>query len=117
MYDINIIYIILSLFIDNNTQTYKYYIFYDDNNQLPQIKLNQTENLLESRKKCIYKYTKLNLSWLDDVLIDINDRNNNIDIYYMCRLPIETQMYNGKFTEITTKENICPFIQKAIRFC
>lgn len=117
MFNIYINYIILSLKFDDIQKRVQYYILSTDKYLLlPNIKLLNGQNLLEAREQCLSQYTNLKLSWLDDQLLDIEQIENNIHIYYMCRIPIETEINNGQFIPIHTKELLSPYIQKAIRY-
>jgi len=114
MYNIYIKYIILSLNVDNDKL--EYFMLNSNDNSLPSIKLTNDDSIIRARENCIKKHCNLELSWLDDRLLDIESHEDNIYIYYMCRIPIETKIHNGQFIKITTKELLSPIIQKAVRY-
>jgi len=117
MFNIYINYIILSLKFDSNQNRVQYYIFSTESDlALPKIELLAGQNLAQAREQCLSKHTDLKLSWIDDQLLDIDQTDDNIHIYYMCRMPIDTKIYNGQFITITTKELLSSHIQKAIRY-
>ena len=117
MFNIYINYIVLSLKFDDIQKRVQYYILSTDKDlSLPNIQLLNGQNLLEAREQCLSQYADLKLSWLDDQLLDIEQIEDNIHIYYMCRMPIETKINNGQFIPINTKELLSPCVQKAIRY-
>lgn len=117
MFNIYINYIVLSLQYDNIQKRVQYHILSTDKElSLPKIQLLNGQSILEAREQCLLKHTDLKLSWLDDQLLDIEQTGDNIHIYYMCRMPIETKINNGQFIPINTKELLLPCVQKAIRY-
>ena len=117
MFKIYINYIILSLQYNNLQKRVQYQIFSTDKKlSLPKIQLLNGQTILEAREQCLSKHTDLKLSWLDDQLLDIEQTNDNIDIYHMCRMPIETKIDNGQFIPVDTGELLLPCVQKAIRY-
>lgn len=113
MFNINIIYIVLSLQLDNNKQ-YQYCVLLNQEAKLPSVTIQPNMSILDARKTCIKLHTDLELMWLDDKLLDLEIIDNELNIYYTCSLPIETPIHNAKFISIDTKKNISHFIQRAI---
>jgi hypothetical protein len=117
MFKININYIIVSLGLNKETNQIEYYVvFTDPTGKLPSIELIKDQTLLDARGLICKQYLDLELHWIDDQLLDINNDKDTINIYYMCRLPIETKINNGQFFPISSQFFPDPVVQKAIRY-
>lgn len=63
----------------------------------PSFRLNNSISLANAIKLCFENYVSLKLDWIEHKLLDINQENDIISIYYVCNIPIESKLLNGFF--------------------
>lgn len=115
MYSIEIKNIIFTVGIENNSLIYYILSSNPEGVTIPSILLSNKHSLEQSRKICFENYISLKADWVENKLLDIQQDNNNIIIYYVYTIPIETKVINGKFIPLS-KALFDPIINKASRY-
>lgn len=115
MFDIYIKFIVFSIGIENNNISTYVLSSNQENLELPSIKLNTEHSIDLVKKLCFENYVDLKLEWIEHKLIDILKEETNINIYYTCRIPIESKLVNGLFIPIN-KALFDKTVQKASRY-
>lgn len=117
MFDLKIKLVIASLEINEKTQNIQTVILSEKKDELilPTIHLQSDFSIENQHKQYFKEYTGLEYDWIEHKILDLEQENNTIIMYYCSTIPIETKIYNGFF--ISSNYGMDKkIIQKAVRY-
>lgn len=116
MHNVEICLVIGSLGINKLNKITHYFVSTSDNQLiLPSLLLDNNKTLQQTIAECFENITSIKYDWVEFRLLDIEKKIDNIKIYYLCTIPIETSLNNAFFSESDTYI-FEPILQKAIRY-
>ena len=114
MFSVNIRFIIFTSEVKDNQLIHKILSSEQDKFTYPTCALENNILIAQAKKICFQNYVDLKLEWIDHRLLDIDQDNSIISIYYVCHIPAESKLVNGFFIPIN-QIVFDPILQKASR--
>jgi hypothetical protein len=99
MFKLKIGLVIASLEINEKTQNIQTVILSKKKNELvlPVVELQPDIDIKNQHKQYFKDYTGLDYDWVEHKILDLEQEDNTITMYYCSTIPIETKTNNGFF--------------------